>query len=484
MKHRRSMLRLGVLAILVVLLAACAQPTPEVRVEKVKETVVVEKPVEKVVKETVVVEKEVEKAKPFPEGTELHIVQWSHFVPRYDQWFDKYAQEWGTENGVKVTVDHISYADLVPTLAAAIDAGKGPTMIQMAAAPSQFVEGLHDLTDVNMKAQELFGEQAENCTANSYLPATNMWYAFCHGWVPDPGDYLVEPWTAVGYPNGPSTYAELLDGGVKIKEQFGIPVGLGMSPEIDSEFFARSLIWSFGGSIQDKKENVVINSPEVIEAVTFAAELFQKAMTDEIFSWTAASNNQGLIAGQLSYIQNSISAYRSLQKIDPAASDKIGFVPALKGPRGDQHNTAHIWEVYVVPKYVPDGPELEAAKKFMLDLVANYDQATFNSELYDFPAFPSVVPQLAGWLEADPFGSRPPDKLKILAEAINWTTALGFPGPANPAISEVYNTFVISSMMAKAARGEATPEQAVAEAETQVKAIFEKWRAKGLVGGE
>src|SRR4051812_47244448 len=24
---------------------------------------------------------------PFPDGTELKILQWSHFVPRYDQWF-------------------------------------------------------------------------------------------------------------------------------------------------------------------------------------------------------------------------------------------------------------------------------------------------------------------------------------------------------------------------------------------------------------
>jgi len=465
---------LGLLAIVMILIAACAQQaTPQV----VEVTRVVEKKVEV----TRVVEKE--PGKKFPEGTKLHIVQWSHFVPRYDEWFDKWAQEWGQQNGVNVIVDHISYADIVPTLAAAIDAGEGPTMIQMLAAPSQFVEGLRDLTDVNKKAQEMFGPQVDNCTANSYLPAIDMWYGFCHGWVPDPGDYLVEYWTKVGYPNGPSTYAELLDGGTKIKEQFGIPVGLGMSPEIDSEFAMRSIIWSFGGSIQDENENVVLNSPEVIEAVSYVAELFQKAMTDEIFSWNAASNNQGLIAGELSYIQNSISAYRSLQKIDPEASDKIGFVPALKGPRGDQHNTAHVWHIYVVPKYVKDGPEFEAAKQFMLDLVANYDEATFNSELYDFPAFPKAVPQLSGWLEQDPFGSRPADKLKILEDAINWTTALGFPGPANPAISEVYNTHIIPAMMAKAARGEATPEEAVAEAEAQIKEIFKKWRERGLVGG-
>jgi multiple sugar transport system substrate-binding protein len=38
-------------------------------------------------------------------------------------------------------------------------------------------------------------------------------------------------------------------------------------------------------------------------------------------------------------------------------------------------------------------------------------------------------------------------------------------------------------MMAKAARGEMSPEEAVAEAEQLATPIFEKWRADGLIGG-
>ena len=44
-------------------------------------------------------------------------------------------------------------------------------------------------------------------------------------------------------------------------------------------------------------------------------------MTPEVFSWTAASNNQLLVAGQASYILNSISAYRTAQTVD---SDGLG----------------------------------------------------------------------------------------------------------------------------------------------------------------
>jgi len=461
-------------------LVACAPPPAEViegEVEPIIETVEVEVPVE------TVVEVEVE---PFPDGTELKILQWSHFVPQYDIWFDPFAEDWGAANNVDVTVDHVNLADLSPTLAAAIDAGEGPTMVELVVGASNFVEGVHDLTDVNMEAQERFGDQAETCVANSYLPANDMWYGYCHAWVPDPGNYDVDLWTQVGYPDGPRTYADLLDGGRQIKDQFGVPMGLGLSPELDSNLAMRAIIWSFGGSIQDENENVVINSPETIAAVEYVAELYNDTMTDEVFSWVPASNNQGLIAGELSYILNSISAYRSLQKIDPEAADNIGFTPALEGPDGLAFGSAHVWQIYVIPNYV-EGAELEAAKAFLLHHTANYNQAVFNSELYNFPAFPDTVPQLkaeeTGWLYNDPFGSRPPDKLLALLSTEETVTHLGYPGPANPAISEVYATNIITTMMGKAALGELTPEEAVAEAEVQIEEIFAKWRERGLVGG-
>ena len=506
MKHKLFLLLVGLLIIALLLVTGCGA-APEtvtvvetVEVEKivtqeVEKIVEVEKEVEKIVeveKEVeVVVTKEVEVEKivevdmpEFPEGTELHLLQWSHFVPNYDKWFDQFAQTWGEDNGVEVTVDHINLADLGPTLTAALDAGEGPTMVELVIAPSLFVEGVHDLTDVNMRAQELFGEQAPNCMANSYLPANDMWYAFCPGWVPDPGDYDISLWSEVGFPDGPATWADLLEGGARIRDELGVPMGLGLSPEIDSNMAMRGIIWSFGGSIQDENECVSLNSPEVLEAVEYVVQLYGQTMTEEVFAWDAASNNQGLIAGELSYILNSISAYRSLQKIDPEAADNIGFVEALKGPRGDQHASAHVWSIYVIPNYV-EAPDLDAAKAFLLHLTANYNQATFNSELYNFPAFKSTVPQLfeeGGWLDIDPFGSRPPDKLKVLATAENWVTYLGWPGPANPAVSEVYATNIIATMMGRAALGELTPEEAIVEAETQIEEIFNKWREKGLVG--
>lgn len=421
----------------------------------------------------------------FPDGTKLNINQWSHFVPRYDEWFAEYAREWGAKHNVDVTVNFINIADLPGTLTAAISAGDGPTLFEMNAAPAAFIEGLQALDDVNKAAADAFGEEVETCEKLSYLPAKDIWYGFCHGWVPDPGDYRVSLWKDAGYPEGPKTYADLLAGGKKIFNDTGIPVAVGMSPEMNSEFYARALIWSHGGSVQDKDGNVVFNSPEVLDAVKFQKELFDAAMTPEVFAWNAASNNQTFIAGQASYIQNSISFYRSAQDASPDVAADTGFLPGLKGPRGDVKMPAHVWFIYVMPKYVTDETEIQVAKKFMLDLENNYPSASYYSKFYNFPAYPSVTPQLLGddsWLDDDPWGAQPPDKLKLLKTAVDWTAWPGYPGYAHPGIGEVYQSDLLSAMMADVARGVKTPEQAVKDTAAEIEAIFQKWRDRGYIG--
>ncbi|HEX2150110.1 MAG TPA: extracellular solute-binding protein [Actinomycetota bacterium] len=287
-------------------------------------------------------------------------------------------------------------------------------------------------------------------------------------------------WERAGMEDGPTTYDELLEGGTKIKTDQDIALGLGMSNELDSNMAARAMIWSFGGSVQDADQNVTLNSPETVAAVEMMSRLFRGAMTDEVFGWNAASNNQALIAGQLSYILNSISAYRTAQKNTPDVANDIAFSPALKGPGGAGLASAHAIPIYVIPNHATNP---DAAKEFILHLLANYSDATNNSELYTLPAFPDTVDEAIEWLDEDPYDSRPRNKLALLKDAESWSTNVGHPGPTNAAIGEVFSTFVLPQMMAKAARGQLSAQQAVAEADAQVKTIFQKWRDEGLVGG-
>ncbi len=414
-------------------------------------------------------------------GKQLHILQWSHFIPAYDKWFDGFAKQWGKDNGVTITVDHIDNADLPARTASEINAGQGHDLIEWIVPASSLEPSVLDLTDVVQEATQKHGEQISFCKASSFNPTTNRYYGFCHTWTPDPGDYRKSLWEPVGLPNGPSTWDELLRGGTEIKKRSNVPIGIGMSQEVDSNMAARALIWSFGGSIQDAQQNVVINSTQVIDAVDYMARLFKQGMTDEIFSWTAASNNQGLIAGRLSYILNSISAYRSAQGSNPTVANDIFFVPALKGPSGKGFVAEHVVRSYILPKH---SKNVNTAKQFLLFLADHSVDAATNSKLYDFPAFKSspAWSQIPGWLDSDPFKSQPANKLALLKNAESWSTNVGYPGPASAAETEVFTTFVIPNMMADAAKG-MPAKQAVAKAEAAIKPIFAKWRKQGLVGG-
>src|SRR2546427_8403663 len=82
-------------------------------------------------------------------GTTLRILTWSHFIPAYDVWFDKFSAEWGDKNGVKVKVDHIPHLEIPARMAAKYAAGAGHDIIlnnSTILAPLYYktLLGLHD----------------------------------------------------------------------------------------------------------------------------------------------------------------------------------------------------------------------------------------------------------------------------------------------------------------------------------------------------
>jgi len=428
----------------------------------------------------------------------LRIMTWAHFVPwAYHPWFDNFVKQWGTSKGIDVTIDRVSFADIVPRATAEVAAQQGHDVYFFIAPPSQFEQQVLDLADINREAERRYGPIIPLVKDSTYNPHTRKWFGFSDNWVPDPGDYLKSVWSSIGFTQGPRTWEDLLTAGRQIKQKFPniqIPIGVGYSQDIDSNMATRAILWSFGASVQDKDANVVLNSEETVKAVEWGARLFREVMTPAVLSWNAASNNQALEAAQTAYILNSISAYRSAQfRRLPIASD-ISFVPALKGPARALAAT-HVMGVWVIWRF---GRAPDLAKEFLLHLLDNARESTLGSELYNFPSYmgaaaekntPVAQKPAEGlrWTQTqvrnDKFGSLPPDKLKVLADSLKWSANIGWPGVANPAEGEIFDTFVITDMFAKAATGQSTPKQAIEEANRRVKEIYNKWRRAGLVGG-
>jgi multiple sugar transport system substrate-binding protein len=406
------------------------------------------------------------------QGKTLKIMQWSHFVPGYDKWFDgTFCKQWGEKHGTTVTVDHIAIGEINARAAAEVSAQSGHDLFMFLSPPAAYEKQVIDHAEIYQQVEKKWGKVIDLGHKSTFNPKTKKYFAFSDSYVPDPGNYRKDLWSQVGFPNGPDSYDDLRKGGKAIKEKFGNPVGLGLSQELDTNMAVRAMLWSFGGAEQDEHGKVIINSPQTIEALKYMRALFKEAETGEVFTWDPSSNNRGILAGKLSYVANAISVTRTAEKENPEMSEKIQLVPA---PRGPVRRIAaeHVMDCYVIWKFAQN---VAGAKQFLVDYMDAFGEAFKASEFYNFPCFPRTVPDLKQQIANDPKG-KPPDKYAVLGNVLEWATNVGYPGFASAAIDEAFNTFVLPTMFAKVARDELTPEDAVKAAEREYRRIFEKWK--------
>ncbi|HEX7788751.1 MAG TPA: extracellular solute-binding protein [Methylomirabilota bacterium] len=407
----------------------------------------------------------------------LKILQWVHFVPAYDEWFNKkLAKEWGEKNDTEVIVDNIGIAGINPRATAEVSAQKGHDLFLFNWPPPSYEEQTVDMKDVYQELEKKVGKPIDLCVKSTYNPKTKKYFAFSPSFTPDPVNYRQDLFSQVGMPNGPKTWDEVRTVGAKIKKDTGHPVGIGLANEIDTAMALRTIMYAHGAHEQDANGNLTLNSKQTLETIKFVTALFKETMTDEVFTWDASSNNRAMIAGKLSLALNAISITRTAEKQDPAMSAKIQLTKALKGPVR-AIGLEHVMQCYVVWKFAEN---IDGAKKFLIDYTTNFNDAFVAGEFYDFPCWPKTVPDITKLISNDP-KAHPPAKYKVLDDVLTWATNVGYPGYANAAIDEIYSTWVLNVMFAKAASGAASPEDALKEADAQCRRIFAKWKEKKMV---
>ena len=410
----------------------------------------------------------------------LRILQWSHFVPAYDKWFDgTYTKEWGQKNDVDVQVDHIDLAQLPARGAAEVAAQSGHDLFQFVAPPSAYEDKVIPLNDVVQEVTRKVGKIGRVGFKSTYNPRTKKYFGFPDNYVPDPVHFRKDLWAQIGL--NPSSWDKVRQAAPKLKA-LGHPVGIGMSNELDSNMAGIALLQCYGGYIQNREARVMINSKGTREALKVMVDIFKRGMSDEVFAWIAASNNAGYTTGRLSLVLNAISIARTLEGYsNPAtANPKIGDVTWIYPiPRGDVQRLGleHVMGVYVIWKFAKNKA---AAKKFLIDVQTNYTPHFVNSGFYNFPAWPGGVKggmQRVRKLTAQD-KHKPRGKYTILTTiAQKYTANVGHPGFSNAAVDEVWNKFLIPQLFAQVAQGKMTPSEAARAAEREIKPIFAKWRA-------
>ena len=473
----------------------------------------------------------------------LRILQWRHFVPPYDEWFNRvFAPRWGQKHGVQVIVDNVGLAE-IPGIAAAeaarVAAGQDPghDMIQHLSPPAAFEPQVIDHGDLIKRVQSAshrarpgeVGRYIPLAERSTYNPITRKYYGFSDNFVPDPIHFRADLWRRAAeqlrgfdsvHPSGPVTWDDIRRAG-RILKRMGNPVGLGLSQEIDTNMWLRSLMFSWGTAIQDEEGNVILDQPpyreKTLDALRFVRALYQEAMFPGVFAWTAASNNEEFLAGRVSVAANAISISRSattmaiqaLQRGDnprtsPAVQLAVNTEITATAPAGPEaaRGLEHVMGVYAIWN-TRNTEVIELCQQLLYDLVQSYDPDVAEAEgwgpgkfvasqAYDYPTFENAIPKAKRqrFLRNDPVYARVaqatgdrPNKLETIETAYDWAHNVGWPGYANAAIDEIFNTFIIPVMFARVAQNIDTLEAALNNAAREIRNIFAKWRRQGLVGG-
>jgi multiple sugar transport system substrate-binding protein len=407
----------------------------------------------------------------------LRIIQWSHFVPAYDGWFDNfYTKRWGQKHDTEVIVDHINLAQLPARAQAEVAARSGHDIFGHLSPQAGLEDHVINHREIVEEVSRKVGKVSTVGRKSCYNPKTKKWHGFPENFVPDPVHYRRDLFRQVGV-KAPNSWHDVLVAAPKLKA-IGHPVGIGMSNELDSNMALIALLMCFGGFIQNPHARVTINSKGTREALKFMKSLYQKGMTSEVFAWTAASNNQGYLSGRLSLALNAISIVRSAELQNPDLAKKTAILPIPKGPHG-RLGLEHVMGVYTIWNFTSKSQQ-RLARRFIADLEIHYAGAFRASKYYNFPAFPKAVYEYRKRLAADPH--TPKGKYVVLDTiARRYTKNVGYPGYSNAAVDEIFNTFLIPQMFANVAQGKKSPAEAARDAEKQMRAIFAKWRKRGKI---
>lgn len=405
----------------------------------------------------------------------LKIMQWNHFVPAFDDWFNgTFVKEWGAANDTEVIVNNVGMTSLKGRAAAEIANQQGHDICMFLSPPASYEDHVIDHRDIYEECRRHYGDPIDLAMKSTFNPKSGKYFGFADSYVPDPINYRRDLWDAVGV--APDTWDDILSGGREIKARHGIPVGIGLARELDTNMALRSVMAAFGASVQTADGRPNLKSEATLEALRFVRALYQDTMTDEVFSWDASSNNRLMLAGKGSLTLNAISVTRTGENQKIPIAQQIALAKPAAGPAA-RLGVMHLMNAYVIWKFAEN---IDGAKKFLVDLVGQSRRAFEASQFYNFPTFPGQVPDLKQLIVNDPKAT-PSDKYSVFADAEKWTINVGYPGYANAAIDEVFSEWLVPRMFADAASGRLSPDESLDTYAAGVTEIFDKWRGSGKV---
>ena len=225
-------------------------------------------------------------------------MQWRHFVPAYDPWFNEtFARQWGEANDVEVIIDNVGFADLTPRAAAEIQAQRGHDLIQFVTPHAMLVDHLIDHREIFEECSRRYGKPAEFALRAHFNPKTRTYTGFAAAFQPALVTYRSDLWAKAQA--DPEHLGRRADGSADASSCCdGKPAGISLAPEHNCEQTLRSIMYSFGASEQDADGSPTLRSRATLDALHYVKDLFEQAMTPDVLRWDGASNNRFMLTGE------------------------------------------------------------------------------------------------------------------------------------------------------------------------------------------
>ena len=401
----------------------------------------------------------------------LKILKWIHPRTAYDEWFEAYVKQWGESNDTAVLVDKVGFAEVASRAMAEAERQEGHDLVMLLTPGATFEDQVIDHREIYEECARRYGAVIEFAERSTYNPITKRYFGVSVGYQPTVTVYRQDLWQSLRIE--PDSWANVLAGGRRIKLLHEKPVGFSLAPEINGEWTLRAIMYCFGSSEQDENGELALKSKATLETIKYVKALYDEAMTRDVLTWEVPSNDRFMLNDEGCLTLDTVYFPRVSESTSlPIAGDfRLAKVPA-----GPAAQVGPAWGLLSCFIWSFAG-NVEGAKRFLVDFVGSSRQALLASGFQSLPSWPATVTDLAPVLAADPVGGAA-GKYALLADAASWTTNIGHPGHTSAAVSEIFERGLIPTMFARAATGELTPDEALAQAHGESQQIFQRWKER------
>src|SRR5438132_9232674 len=257
------------------------------------------------------------RAPAFAQGTTLHWVRGSDYVPVSDQMVrTKINEQCQKDLGIKINLEGVDGLTIQARVTSAVSSGSGPDIISAINNWAQlYADSVVDVSDVAEESGKAQGSYFE--TAKSIAYDGKKWLAVPNTVVGLQIANRTSWWKEIGYgpEKYPATWEEWREAGKKLKAK-GHPLGQTLAHAFgDANAFWYPYLWSWGGKeVEADGKTVVRNSKETIESVKFAIGFWKDACEEGALAWDDSGNNRAFLAGTIAATNNGASIYLEAKK--------------------------------------------------------------------------------------------------------------------------------------------------------------------------